>query len=566
MRIKRYFAADIKQAIRMVREELGPDAVILSNRKVDGGVEIVAARDFDEQNLMESGKQGADSISLAPAQRGRTEARRRTDDTFEAAMGAAYRGIKPDPVETGSGPGPGSSASGRFSRSSPMPATGRVRHPGIGDGPQEAPVSSGGGTRHRTDAVFRHSEGGAGDRFMEGVGSSTDDTWIERNGFVDNPLRQRRTDTTPDPRQTSAKTVNRSASLSQAQSILESRARLLLQEGQDQFVRVIQQELRLMRNMLDGHLGETGWQQAANRSPLRMELLRRFSHMGFSKRLTLDLIRHVSHSIDTDTDIINDAEQQTQQSGECHQCAIDVDTAIEDVGKLLGKLLPLVQEDLLETGGIVALVGPTGVGKTTTIAKLAARFRMKHGPREIALVTTDNYRIGAYEQLTTYGRILDVPVRIASGLDELHQHLDTFYDRKLVLIDTAGMGPRDFRLMEQINLFKRVSIPIKSCLVLSAASQLRTMQEAMDAFQGFSPDSCILTKIDEAAQAGVSLSVVIENRLPVAFICDGQQVPEDLHHARKAMILNWCLRYDETQDTETHRPFSYEDWIIHTNV
>lgn len=206
------------------------------------------------------------------------------------------------------------------------------------------------------------------------------------------------------------------------------------------------------------------------------------------------------------------------------------------------------------------------MGKTTTIAKLAARFRMKHGPREIALITTDNYRIAAYEQLTTYGRILDVPVRIASGLDELHQHLDTFYDRKLVLIDTAGMGPRDLRLMEQINLFSKVSIPIKSCLVISAASQLRTMQEAMDAFRGFSPEACILTKIDEAAQAGASLSAVIENRLPVAFVCDGQQVPEDLHHARKGMILDWCLSDDETRDTDVNRPFSYEDWIIQANV
>ncbi len=521
MRIKRYFAADIKQAIRMVREELGPDAVILSNRKVDGGVEIVAARDFDEQNLMEGGKQGADSISPAPAQRGRTEARRRTDDTFEAAMGAAYRGIKPDPVEAGSGPGPGSSASGRFSRSSPMSATGRVRHPGIGDGPQETPVSS-------------FSSGSSR------LSSPADDARIERGGFVGNPLRQRRADADSDPRHAPTKSANRPAPLGQAQSILESRDRFP-PEGQDQFVRVIQQELRLMRNMLDGHLGETGWQQVASRSPLRMELLRRFSGMGFSKRLILDLAQQVSNSI-------------------------DVDTAIEDAGELLGKILPLAQEDLLETGGIVALVGPTGVGKTTTIAKLAARFRMKHGPREIALVTTDNYRIAAYEQLTTYGRILDVPVRIASGLDELHQHLDTFYDRKLVLIDTAGMGPRDLRLMEQINLFKRVSIPIKSCLVLSAASQLRTMQEAMDAFQGFSPESCILTKIDEAAQAGASLSAVIENRLPVAFVCDGQQVPEDLHHARKGMILDWCLSYDDTRDTETHRPFSYEDWIIHANV
>ncbi|MGI9210984.1 MAG: flagellar biosynthesis protein FlhF, partial [Methylococcaceae bacterium] len=381
------------------------------------------------------------------------------------------------------------------------------------------------------------------DRYRD-LGSRRDEEdSTERNRFSGNQFRQRRAEPplVNDIHETpTVKTRTREAPLGQAQSMLESRAQYS-GDGQDQFVRVVQQELRMMRNMLDGHLGETGWQSASERSPLRISLLKRFSEMGFSKRLTLELAQHVANSR-------------------------DMNTAIEDASELLLKMLPLAQEDLLETGGIVALVGPTGVGKTTTIAKLAARFRMKHGPREIALITTDNYRIAAYEQLTTYGRILDVPVRIASGLEELHQHLDTFYDRKLVLIDTAGMGPRDLRLLEQIGLFKKVAIPIKSYLVLSTASQLRTMQEAVDAFEGFSPEACILTKIDEAAQPGSSLSVVIENRLPVAFICDGQQVPEDLHHARKNTILNWCLNVDENQDTDANRPFSYEDWIIHANV
>jgi len=128
------------------------------------------------------------------------------------------------------------------------------------------------------------------------------------------------------------------------------------------------------------------------------------------------------------------------------------------------------------------------------------------------------------------------------------------------------MGQRDMRLLEQIGLFNRVSLPIKSYLVLSAASQLRTMQEAITAFQGFSPEACILTKMDEAAQAGAALSAIIENRLPIAVICDGQQVPEDLYPARKNLLLSRCLEGADTPDDDTSRPFSYEDWIVHANV
>jgi flagellar biosynthesis protein FlhF len=538
MRIKRYFATDIKQAIRMVREELGPDAVILSNRKMDGGVEIVAARDFDEKVLM-----GEDRQDLAPAPAvpapapakaspgaERAEIRQRTEQAFEAAMGSAYRGTKPV-TELRQGERPQ-----KFSGE-----TGQEDAKRIASGRYANDFGSDDLTRFAAGNRFGEADGHSPEHDPSSL-PTDENTRPGRGRLSANPFRQRQPEPPSiDPAMSAVRGRNRQAPLGQAQSILDARMRYE-NEGQDPFVRVVQQELRLMRNMLDSHLGETSWQQMSACAPLRVELLKRFSQMGFSRRLVLDLARQVAGS------------------------SQDMDTAMEDAGELLGKVLPLAQEDLLEVGGIVALVGPTGVGKTTTIAKLAARFRMKHGPREIALVTTDNYRIAAHEQLTTYGRILDVPVRIASSVEELHQHLDTFYDRKLILIDTAGMGPRDLRLLEQISLFKKVAIPVKSCLVLSAASQSRTLQEAVEAFQGFSPDTCILTKIDEAAQAGASLSAIVENRLPVSYVCDGQQVPEDLHRARKSALISWCMTYDETRDTDTHRSFSYEDWIIHANA
>ena len=133
------------------------------------------------------------------------------------------------------------------------------------------------------------------------------------------------------------------------------------------------------------------------------------------------------------------------------------------------------------------LVGPTGVGKTTTIAKLAAKFILKHGASQVALITTDNYRIGAHEQLNTYGRILDVPVRVASSAEELRNLINGFSDKRLILIDTAGMSQRDMKLVEQINTLQQNELSIRSYLVMSAATEYKAMNAIIKAFSVFDP-------------------------------------------------------------------------------
>ncbi|WP_255210955.1 hypothetical protein [Methylogaea oryzae] len=127
------------------------------------------------------------------------------------------------------------------------------------------------------------------------------------------------------------------------------------------------------------------------------------------------------------------------------------------------------------------------MGKTTTIAKLAAKFRLKHGPRQVALVTVDNYRIAAHDHLFTYGRLLDVPVAIASNAEELRRSLQGFLDKKLTLIDTAGMGQHDARLAEQLSMIKDCVIPIKPYLVMSAANQLRGLEAVIRSFGSCQP-------------------------------------------------------------------------------
>jgi flagellar biosynthesis protein FlhF len=189
-------------------------------------------------------------------------------------------------------------------------------------------------------------------------------------------------------------------------------------------------------------------------------------------------------------------------------------------------------DDLTENGGIVAVVGPTGVGKTTSIAKLAARYCLRHGNRHVALVSTDNYRIGAREQLHTYGRILNVPVRTAANAEELMQTLNNFSDKKFILIDTAGMSHQDARLNEQLAMLENAGRSVKRFLALSATTELSALKRAMHTFSDIRPDACLITKTDEAASLGGVLSAVIESGLPVAYYTDGQRVPEDMHVAR----------------------------------
>ena len=204
---------------------------------------------------------------------------------------------------------------------------------------------------------------------------------------------------------------------------------------------------------------------------------------------------------------------------------------------LLAKRLPTLKTDEVLEGGVIALVGPTGVGKTTTLAKLAARYIQKHGAHGVALVCTDHYRIGAQDQLATYGKLLGVPVYNATDARTLGQVLAHLKDARLVLVDTAGISQRDRKLAEQFITLSSQTRSVRSYLVLAANGQAETLDEAVRKFGSLRPRGCILTKIDEAARIGGALSVAMRHNLPIAYTCDGQRVPEDLQFARAERLV-----------------------------
>ncbi len=399
MKIKRYFAADMRQAIRMVRDEQGPDAVILSNRKVDGGVEIVAAVDYDEALVQK--------MAVADEPR----------------------------------------------RAAPLPPS--VAEPAAGSQRNEL--------------------------FADAVASAL----------------QSKVPVTA----TGTAAVSRPVPLAK------------IEWSQDPALLGMREEIKTLRGVLESQLTGMAWRDQSMRHPARAKLLQRLMQLGLAPALCRQLADQVPYE--------HDHEHHWRHA----------------LG-LLARQVRVMEDDILTRGGVVALVGPTGVGKTTTVAKLAARFILRNGPSRVALVTTDSFRIGAHQQLRTYGRLLGVPVHVANDAAELRTVLDTLHDKQLVLIDTAGVSQRDMRLAEQLGMLRQGAPRVKSYLVLSATAQRAALDETVRAFRHMELAGSILTKMDEAASLGEILSVIVQQKLSLAYVSDGQRVPEDLHPARANKLVS----------------------------
>ncbi|GAP66752.1 flagellar biosynthetic protein FlhF [Mizugakiibacter sediminis] len=268
----------------------------------------------------------------------------------------------------------------------------------------------------------------------------------------------------------------------------------------------MKQELRELRGMLESQLSSLAWNDLGRRKPLSARMLRELSRLGIDAdvagAIVADLPEHIS------------PEQARYLP----------------LG-LLSRKLPVNAHDFLDDGGVVALLGATGVGKTTTLAKLAARYVMRHGLKGVALVTTDDFRIGAEEQLFHYGRLLGVPVYSAGEPAALCALMERLADQRLVLIDTPGMACRDARVAALMHGLRETRTPVRNTLVLAANAQAAALDEALRAYAPFAPAGCILTKLDEAPTLGGALSALIRHRLPVDYSTDGQRVPEDIARA-----------------------------------
>jgi flagellar biosynthesis protein FlhF len=299
-------------------------------------------------------------------------------------------------------------------------------------------------------------------------------------------------------------------------------------QQQDAF-KEMRKELSSLRHILQFQVSGLIEQEKNRKHPLHGYLLQRLQQMGISDALAEEVVSYAPEAAD---------ERQSWLF----------------LLKLLANRLQTKHDDILSQPGVVALMGPTGTGKTTTIAKLAAQAAQKFGVDQVAIITLDNYRIGAYEQIATYGKIIGCSVKKAQNSNELSDLLYQFRNKRLVLVDTAGFSQKDARLIKQLDTMKQNSCTnIRNYLVMQANCQYRVMQQTVNEYRQISLHGCILTKLDECYSLGEVISVAIENKLQICYLADGQRVPEDLQAASTKFLI--------TSAAKLYKKFG----LIHTN-
>ncbi|WP_107948401.1 flagellar biosynthesis protein FlhF [Shewanella baltica] len=453
MKIKRFFAKDMRAALAQVKETLGSDAVIMSNKKVNGGIEIVAAVDYDEPK--------AKTAATAPA--------------------PTFMDVSDDLVSLGA--------------KQPVRVETRAK--------PAAPADS-------LQALLEKQQSRLNQQMSHQQVDATLPAWAKG---LQAPA------TAKVERREAPATFDKKPQTSQKQSA---------------DIEAMRDELASLRNLLTHQVSSLMTEHKKRIDPVGAMLEAKLLEAEFSPAVANKLAALSQHY--TPAELVRALPQS------------------------LANMLDNQGDDIVKQGGVVALVGPTGVGKTTSLAKLAARFAAHHGAEHVALITTDHYRIGAYEQLATYGKIMGCPVKQAHDLNELEQILYQFRNRKLVLIDTAGMGQRDMRLYQQLdNLTANSRIPIRSYLVLSATGQRRVLQDAVNHFKRIPLSGVVLTKLDESVSLAGALSVLIQNGLPLSYVTDGQRVPEDMKVADTLDLAQQALAALDSTEQQSLQDTAWSD-------
>jgi flagellar biosynthesis protein FlhF len=433
MNIQRFQAPSMRRAIEDVRHALGREALIVRSNRFEGGVEVVAAVDYDESLLGAFGNGHGKQPSMLEDVEQLAETRRRAGKGASEPLLDLNRMV-PDRIQLGG-----------------------KRHTLAADGVTPLPLNrefsgeAAPGTEDPSELSSEHASVG-------GLGS------LAANRLDD-----------------------------------------------------VGAELRILRKLVEQQLSGLAWR---------------------------DLVRHQPHSAGVTLQLLKLglAPELAREIAGAIPAAASLDDAWRSALALLVQRLPQTTDPIAEHGGVAALIGPTGVGKTTTIAKLAGSFVQRHGPGSVGLITTDDFRLGAHEQLLAFGRVLGIPVRTARDGPTIQAALQELSNRPLVLIDTEGAGHRHGEPRDRLGALDQAGVSLKRYLLLAANAQRASLGRTVAAFSLRPLDGCVITKVDESGSLGEIISTLITAALPMVYLSDGQQVPDDLHPARAEDLVRRASR------------------------
>ncbi|WP_419811787.1 hypothetical protein [Bacterioplanoides sp.] len=477
MKVKRFVAANMQLALRKVSQELGTDAVIMSSKKVADGFEVVAALDYQ---------------SSAPNADKDVERQLELQRELEAAR-ASRNGTS------------GSNTSGNNTQrsNSRSEQEQRLQYARSSD------LSSPEGLKDVLQGLKQK-------RYDQGTGASANSGLDERlsSPYANSDYRPNRhtNDNLSDQDERPGYRYQREERKESLASVEQSSVKIDAMEervaaSEARYGRVIDamsDELRELKNWMVSHQG-SAWDTGRPLTWQQSQLWQRCQDVGLEPAWADRIASQIP-----DGQSIEDSWQQAL--------------------KLIARDLPVAPPQLLEKGGRYALVGPTGAGKTTTIGKLAGQFVIHHGADSVALITLDNYRVAAHDQIGTFSRILGVELHKVSNEQELKQALLKTQHKKLVLVDSAGLASQDTHFQTQLSMLKKVRSGLQKLLVLPLTSQGRCLQENYEHFKAAGLTGCIFTKLDECFSLGPAMSVAALTQLPVTIVTDGPHIPDDVHY------------------------------------
>lgn len=525
MNVKRFFGRNSREAMQKVRQTFGDNAVILSTKPSSDGVEVVAMPSESIDALERHDTPASAAPVPAPAPQASRPAPKSAaaplpepagtpvqDDVGTLAMSTLSfqdyvreRMLKKRKAELSGRDGAADEPEAR-----PMPNRGDPRREPAQARPTAAAAPSYGDWSTPPDSMRSESPAAAA-----AAAAAHDETSIRP--FLLSPSASTRPAAPPAPRQRMAESPARPAAREAlpeddepelaASSAVETDADMLA-------------EIRSMKSLIEERFSTMAFMDRLQRNPRQVQLSTRLLECGFSPALVRELVDSTTQDDGDDLAAVTELL--------CHNLLTSED-----------------EPDLEDEGGVYALIGSTGVGKTTSTAKLATAFATRHGPSQLGLITLDAYRVGAHEQLRAYGRILGVPVHTAHDRAAMEDLLDLLSGKKMVLIDTAGLAQRDARTRDLLDMLGHRSI--NRLLVVNAAQQAETIEDVITAYKASQAKGIILSKLDEAVKLGPALDAMIRHRLKVLAVATGQRVPEDWHHLNSQTLVQRALRGSASQ-------------------